>query len=133
MSKSSKAKKGKTAERRKLRVIYPEYFDKNLPWRMGRRVPTKLAFDTPELKRVALAAKKAGYEVFLDSEKHYSKTWYEQRGRVLITKDGSKEEQIREIARNLSKVNLPKPKTTKKPTDKKKKVKKGSVYRQKSR
>jgi len=132
LSKSSKAKKGKTAERRKLRVIYPEYFDKNLTWRMGRRVPVKLAFDTPELKRIALAAKKAGYEVFLDSKKHYSKTWYEQRGRVLITKDGSKEEQLREIARNLSKVNLPKPKATKKPTSKKK-AKKGSVYRQKTR
>ncbi|MHA1171650.1 MAG: signal recognition particle subunit SRP19/SEC65 family protein [Candidatus Heimdallarchaeota archaeon] len=132
MSKSSKAKKGKTAERRNLRVIYPEYFDKNLTWRMGRRVPTKLAFDAPELKRVAKKKKKAGYETFLDSEKHYSKTWYDQRGRVLITKDGSKEEQIREIARNLSKVNVPKTKA-KKPVDKKKKVKKGSVYRQKTR
>ncbi|NHJ31571.1 MAG: hypothetical protein FK732_01795 [Asgard group archaeon] len=133
MSKKSKAKKGKTAERRNLRVIYPEYFDKNLTWRMGRRVPEKLAFDTPELKRVALAAQKAGYEVFLDSKKHYSKTWYEQRGRVLITKDGSKEEQLRAIARNLSKVNMPKPSAAKKKPSTKKKAKKGSVYRQKTR
>ncbi|MBK5113278.1 MAG: hypothetical protein KGD59_02170 [Candidatus Heimdallarchaeota archaeon] len=134
MSKTSKAKKGKTAaDKRNLRVVYPEYFDKNLTWRMGRRVPEELAFDTPELKRVALAAQKAGYEVFLDSKKHYSKTWYEQKGRVLITKDGSKEEQLREIARNLSKVNMPKATVEKKKPDTKKKVKKGSVYRQKSR
>lgn len=133
MSKTSKAKKGKTAERRNLRVIYPEYFDKNLSWRMGRRVPTKLAFDMPELERVALAAQKAGYEVFLDSKKHYSKTWYEHRGRLMITKDGSKEVQLREIARNLSKVNMPKPAAAKKKETAKKKTKKGSVYRQKTR
>ena len=130
MSKA-KTKKGKTAERRNLRVIYPEYFDKNLSWRLGRRIPKKLAYDEPELKRVALAAQKAGYEVFLDSKKNYSRTWYEGRGRLLINKDGSKEAQLREIARNLSKVNLPKPKAKKKPTTKK--AKKGSAYRQKTR
>ena len=130
MSKTSKSKKGKS-QKQDLRVIYPEYFDKNLSMRLGRRVPLKLAYDAPEAKRVALAAQKAGYEVFLDSDKHYSRTWYNRNGRVLITKDGSKEVQIREIAKNLSKVNLPKAKE-KKP-DPTKKPKKGSVYRQKQR
>jgi signal recognition particle subunit SRP19 len=113
-----------------MRVIYPEYFDKNLSWKMGRRVPKRIAYDNPELKRVALAAQKAGIEVFLDSKKHYSKTWFEKRGRLLIAKDGSKEKQLRLIAKNLSKVNLPKPTSTKKKTtDKKKK----GVYREKAR
>lgn len=99
---------------------------------MGRRVPSKLAFNNPELKRVAMAAQKAGYEVFLDSDKHFSKTWYDKRGRMMVVKVGTKEEQIREIARNIPKVNLPRPKQkTKKPTQKK--AKKGSVYRQKPR
>jgi signal recognition particle subunit SRP19 len=98
---------------------------------MGRRVSKKIAFDAPELKRVALAAQKAGYEVFLDSKKHYSKTWYEKRGRLMVVKVGTKEEQLREIAKNIPKVNLPKPKTQqkKKSTDKKKK----GVYREKKR
>ena len=100
--------------------------------RLGRRVPLKLAFDEPEAKRVALAAQKAGYEVFLDSKKHYSRTWYDRRGRVLINKMGSKEEQLREIAKNLSKVNLPR-KTKKRTSTKTKKPKKGSVYRQKKK
>jgi signal recognition particle subunit SRP19 len=113
-----------------MRIIYPEYFDKNLSWKMGRRVPKRLAYDTPELKRVALAAQKAGFEVFLDSKKHYSKNWHEKRGRFLIAKDGSKEKQLRDIAKNIPKVNLPKPSTKKKPTDKKKTK---GVYRQKSR
>lgn len=128
---TAKSKKGKTAARRNLRVIYPEYFDKNLSWRLGRRVPKKLAYDEPELKRVALAAQKAGYEVFLDSKKNYPRTWYEGRGRLMINKDGSKEVQLREIAKNLPKVNLPKPATKKKSTTKK--AKKGSAYRQKTR
>jgi len=129
LSKTTKTKK-RQSQRKDLRVVYPEYFDKNLTMRLGRRVPLKLAYDEPEAKRVALAAQKAGYEVFLDSQKHYSRTWYEGRGRVLINKMGSKEVQLREIAKNLSKVNLPK-KAKKKPLTKKKKPKKGSVYRQK--
>ena len=127
----AKTKKGKTAAMRNLRVIYPEYFDKNLSWRLGRRVPKKLAYEEPELKRVALAAQKAGYEVFLDSKKNYSRSWYAGRGRLMINKDGSKEVQLREIAKNLPKVNLPKPKEKQKPTAKK--AKKGSAYRQKKR
>jgi len=130
MSSTQKPKRGKGTSLKNMRIVYPEYFDSNLSWRMGRRVSNKLAFDNPELKRVALAAQKAGYEVFLDADKHYSRNWYEKRGRILINKSGSKEKQLREIARNLSKVNLPKPQITKK-KEEVKKVKKGSVYRQK--
>ncbi|MBN1329239.1 MAG: signal recognition particle subunit SRP19/SEC65 family protein [Candidatus Heimdallarchaeota archaeon] len=129
---STKSRKGRSAIQRNLRVIYPAYFDKNLSWRMGRRVPLKLAYEDPELQRVALAAQKAGYEIFLDSEKHYSKTWYDGKGRMMVTKVGTKEEQMREIARNIPKVNLPKQiEPKKKEIDKK--AKKGSVYRQKTR
>ena len=98
---------------------------------MGRRVPLKLAYDEPELKRVALAAQKAGYEVFLDSDKHFPRTWYDQRGRIMVSKTAGKEEQLREIARQIPKVNLPKP-AQKKEEPVTKKSKKG-VYRQKPR
>lgn len=128
----SKISKRGRAVRKDLRIFYPEYFDKNLSWRMGRRVPMKLAYEDPELKRIALAAQKAGYEVFLDSDKHFSKTWYNGKGRMMVSKVGTKEEQIREIARQIPKVNLPKP-TAQKVKDETKKIKKGSVYRQKSR
>ncbi|NHJ06316.1 MAG: hypothetical protein EAX90_15930 [Candidatus Heimdallarchaeota archaeon] len=128
MSKSSKRAK---SSNRDMRIIYPEYFDKNLSWRMGRRVPLRIAYEDPELKRVALAAQKAGYEVFLDSNKNYSSTWYDRKGRMLIRKVGTKEQQIREIAKNIPKVNLPKPTEKKEPAQKKQK--KGSVYRQKTR
>ncbi|MHA1211694.1 MAG: signal recognition particle subunit SRP19/SEC65 family protein, partial [Candidatus Heimdallarchaeota archaeon] len=117
---STKSKKGRTAAKRNMRIIYPEYFDKNLSWRMGRRVSSKIAYDNPELKRVAMAAQKAGYEVFLDTKKHFSRTWYEKRGRMMVVKEGTKEEQLRTIAKNIPKVNLPKPKQTKKKETKKK-------------
>ena len=135
MSKStkSKSKRGRTT-RKDLRVFYPEYFDKNLSWSQGRRVSKKIAYDKPECKRVAMAAQKAGYEeVFLDKDKHYSRTWYKGNGRVLVSKDGSKEKQLREIAKNIPKVNLPKPSTKKKSKSTGKKAKKGSAYRQKTR
>jgi len=81
-----------------------------------------------------MAAQKAGYaEVLLDKDKHYSRTWFEGNGRVLVTKDGSKEEQLRVIAKNIPKVNLPKQAPKKKTKSTGKKVKKGSAYRQKTR
>jgi signal recognition particle subunit SRP19 len=133
-STKSKSKRGKAAARKDLRVFYPEYFDQNLSWSQGRRVSKKIAYDNPECRRVAMAAQKAGYaEVFLDKDKHYSRTWFEGNGRVLVTKDGSKEEQLRVIAKNIPKVNLPKPAAKKEPKTTEKKVKKGSAYRQKGR
>ena len=72
-------------------------------------------------------------ELLWQLKKHYSRTWYEGNGRVLVSKDGSKEEQLRVIAKNIPKVNLPKPSTKKKPKSTGKKVKKGSAYRQKTR
>jgi signal recognition particle subunit SRP19 len=132
-STKSKSKRGRQA-RKDLRVIYPEYFNKNLSWSQGRRVPKRIAYDDPEVKRVAMAAQKLGYEeVFLDSKKHYSKTWYEGNGRVLISKVGSKEEQLRAIAKTIPKVNLPKPAAKTKAKSTEKKAKKGSAYRQKKR
>jgi len=139
LSKSTKSAKPKSrskrrAARKDLRVFYPEYFDKNLSWSQGRRISKKIAYDNPECRRVAMAAQKAGYEeVFLDKDKHYSRTWFEGNGRVLVSKDGSKEEQLRAIAKNLPKVNLPKKAPKKKPKTTGKKVKKGSAYRQKTR
>ncbi|MBD3192094.1 MAG: hypothetical protein GF308_15720 [Candidatus Heimdallarchaeota archaeon] len=106
MSRSSS--KGKRVRRRDLIVLYPAYFDKNLSRKMGRRVPLKLAYDDPDIRRIAIAAKKLGYQVFLDSDKHYPRTWYKKKGRVLIGKEDSKEEQIRAIAKLLPKVNVPK-------------------------
>lgn len=92
-------------------------------------MPLKIAYDDPELKRVALAAQQAGYEVFLESKKNYSKTWYQGNGRIRVKKEGSKEEQLRTIAKEIHKVSLPKPKAK---TPSKKKPKKG-VYREKKR
>jgi signal recognition particle subunit SRP19 len=126
---SKRSSRGIGAQK-EFRVIYPAYFDKNLSWKEGRRVPLDLAYDNPELQRVALAAKRAGFEVYLNSDKHYPGTWFNKKGRVLIRKDGSKEDQLRNIAQYLSKVNVPKS-TRAKPSSKKKPRK--GVYRQKPR
>lgn len=133
MSRSSS--KGKRVRRRDLIVLYPAYFNKNLTRKMGRRVPLKLAYDDPGIRRIAIAAKKLGYQVFLDSKKHYPRTWYKKNGRVLIKKEDSKEEQIRAIAKMLPKVSVPKtPADVRREQAAKKKGKKKSrkgVYRQK--
>lgn len=119
----------RTLKKTDFRVFYPEYFDKQLSRRMGRRVPKKLAFKEPSNTRVALAAKKCGYEVYLDSDKHYPRTWYKSNGRVLVRKEDSKEEQLRKIAKMLPKVNVPE--EHKKPTKSKDKKPRKGVYRQK--
>jgi signal recognition particle subunit SRP19 len=125
--------KKRAAKKTDFWVVYPEYFDKNLSHSLGRRVPLSIAYDDPELHRIALAAKRAGYEVFLDSSKKYPRTWDQSEGRVLVKKEDSKEKQLREIAKLLSKVKLPEKYRREKKVakQKSKKARKGSVYRQK--
>jgi len=85
-------------------ILWPEYFDKRLSRKMGRRVPLSIAVSRPTVSEIAEAAKALGYKVILQEEKSYPKCWYENRGRVLVDRgDKKKSEIIREISLFLSK------------------------------
>jgi len=66
-------------------VLYPEYFDRNITRREGRKVPRAMAVSNPDLKMLSNAARKLGIKHTVDDKHHFSARWYEKRGRILIT------------------------------------------------
>jgi signal recognition particle subunit SRP19 len=66
-------------------VLYPEYFDRSVTRREGRKVPRALAVSNPDLKILANAARKLGFKHQVDDKHHFSSRWFDRRGRILIT------------------------------------------------
>lgn len=85
-------------------IIYPEYFEKDLPRRNGRKLPIAKCIRNPKLKELELAAKKLKLPVQTQRRKHHPANWIEQRGRIIIpnTKlNASKRTVIKKIAKVL--------------------------------
>lgn len=66
-------------------VLYPEYFDRNITRRAGRKVPKNMSVSNPDLKMLSNAARKLGLKHIVDDKHHFSPRWFERRGRLLIT------------------------------------------------
>lgn len=69
----------------------------------GRRVPKALSVSKPDTKAIANAARKLGLKNKVERDSHFSRTWHEKRGRVLILskkdKSGDKLTKVEIIAR----------------------------------
>ncbi len=91
--------------KRRLVAIYPEYLDASRTRCQGRRVPQKHAVKEPTLKKIRYALNKLELEHYPEPEKSYSRSWWEQNGRMLVDKsDFTKEQllvQVAMIARRL--------------------------------
>lgn len=82
-------------------VIWPHYFDRSLTRAQGRRVPADLAVEEPRAGTIANAARTLGLKPELDEEARPPAFWYKSKGRVLVPKNGKKEEILKQIARRL--------------------------------
>ena len=82
-------------------IIWPAYFDLNKTRKRGRRVTKKLAIISPKILEIQEAATKLGlkHEVILN--KGYPKTPWARPGMLLVEKEGSKEQVIYKIAKQL--------------------------------
>lgn len=65
-------------------VLYPAYFDAELSRSGGRRVPTDLAVEEPEVEEIAEAVGQVGYDAAIEREVAYSREHYRKRGRVVV-------------------------------------------------
>ena len=93
-------------------VLYPEYFDKALSRKQGRKIPKSKAVDTCNLSKIAFACKHLNLEYEVEKEKKYSKNWWNSEGRIVVNPEGilSKTDLIRRVAnvsRKLKKVEKP--------------------------
>jgi len=99
-------------------VLYPEYFDKKLSRKDGRKVPKIKAVEECNLSKIVYACKYLELNYKIEKDKRYSKNWWKSEGRVVVNPEGiaNKTELIRRItnvARKLKKVETPTQKKTK--------------------
>lgn len=67
-------------------VIWPIYFDKNIPRSRCRRVPLSLAVKNPSVEKVAEAARSLGWRVEVEDGAHPSTSWV-KTGKVVVKPD----------------------------------------------
>ncbi|MBN1682359.1 signal recognition particle protein Srp19 [Candidatus Bathyarchaeota archaeon] len=86
-------------------VIWPIYFDIDLSWSKGRRVPRNLAVKQPKIENIAKAAYEEGLNPELKKESAHPKRPWIKNGLILIDKKLPKNEAIKRIAKKLPKTN----------------------------
>lgn len=85
-------------------IIWPVYFDQSKTRKDGRRVAKRLAVSHPKIDEVIIAVRKLDLRHEFTPEVGYPKTPWLKRGMILVEKVGSKEQVIRKIAGQLSKI-----------------------------
>jgi signal recognition particle subunit SRP19 len=85
-------------------IIWPAYFDSAKTRKKGRRVPKSLAVQSPKIQEITEAVAKLGLKHDVATEAGYPKTPWVKTGMILVEKQGSKEQTIKKVAKQLLKV-----------------------------
>lgn len=85
-------------------IIWPAYFDSTKTRKNGRRIPKNLAIPSPKTPEIKEAAEKLHLNCEIVADATYSKTPWLKTGMLLIKKNDSKEEMIKDIAKQLLKL-----------------------------
>jgi signal recognition particle subunit SRP19 len=85
-------------------IIWPIYFDAGKTRMEGRRVAKNMAFVAPKLAELEAAALKLNMQPETIPEKGYPKTPWNKMGMLLVEKQGSKEQTLNKLARQLLKM-----------------------------
>ena len=90
--------------RKPFLIFWPQYFDLKRSRSNGRRLPRKFAVEKVNLEEIANAAKKLGYDAEIERNYKYSRTWWDDPGRVLINAKGKKKNKVLiEVAKEIRK------------------------------
>jgi len=84
-------------------IIWPAYFDSSKTRKKGRRVSKNLAMQSPKILEIQEAAQKLGLNHEVKLEKGYPKTPFVKTGMLFVEKEGSKEQMINKLAKQLLK------------------------------
>ena len=79
-------------------TIWPQYLDKNLTLKEGRKIAKEYAVADPSLSDIERAVKRLGFKHSVQKEVSYPGRWYEKSGRILVEWEGTKLELIREVS-----------------------------------
>lgn len=90
--------------RKPFLIFWPQYFDAKRSRSKGRRLPKKFAVDKVTLADITQAARKLGYHAEIEKNYKYSKTWWDDPGRVVIDAKGKKKSKVLlEMAKEMKK------------------------------
>lgn len=89
-------------------VVWPVYFDRNVPRSRCRRVPLSLAVKNPTADDIVKAARSLGWSVEVEPGAHPS-TWWNKSGKIVIKPDRpmSKNSLIKTLAHRLKLLSRP--------------------------
>jgi signal recognition particle subunit SRP19 len=83
------------------RIIWPVYIDTHKTRKEGRILAKKDSIGAPDVKEIMSAAAELGLKPSCEDDKMYPRFWWEYKGRVLISCEGSKRDAMRQIARRI--------------------------------
>lgn len=79
-------------------IIWPVYIDSEKTKKEGRRISKKNAVPSPKLREISNAAKKLQLNPEVENGKAYSRSWWENSGRVTVDKNIPKMEILIKIS-----------------------------------
>lgn len=91
--------------RKPFLIFWPQYFDAKRSRSKGRRLSIKFAIDRVSLSDIAKAARNLGYNADIEQHYKYSRTWWDDPGRVVIDAKGKKKSKVMlEVAKEIRKL-----------------------------
>jgi signal recognition particle subunit SRP19 len=81
--------------------IFPEYLDKTLTRKEGRRLSLNLALEDPTITEIRLAAEKLEYDYEVQKYSAYPRQWWERKGLILIEKKKPKLQTLKDISKEI--------------------------------
>lgn len=85
-------------------TIWPQYLDKNLSLKEGRKISKEDCVKEPTINEIEKALKRLGLKYELEKERAYPGKWYDKSGRALVEWDKTKLELIREISFKIKEI-----------------------------
>ncbi len=80
-------------------IIYPEYIDSKRSRSEGRKLRKDYCVENPKIEEIYEAAKILGLNPEIQREKKYPRNWFYSKGRVIVDKNKSKLEILKEISK----------------------------------
>ncbi len=83
-------------------IVWPMYLDASKTESEGRRLPKKLAMNSPLNQEVFDAAKALKLNPEFGSDARYPRSWWVKSGYVILNRVGSKNETLRALAGKMA-------------------------------
>ncbi len=84
--------------------VWPQYLDKDLTLKQGRKVSKDIAVKEPTLNDIERALKRLGLTYNIEKERAYPGKWYEKSGRILVEWEGTKLELLKEVSLKIKEI-----------------------------